>query len=110
MQQGIIVRLAPDAAGDGRRTDAETLGNATETRLQPKLARYGAGRGPISGVRTGFATPKKTTVPLPPKRVDSAGGGTFLKPTCSGLSQLFATHTFPAGSMARSVRICNPPM
>jgi hypothetical protein len=55
---------------------------------------YGACGGPISGVWTGFAKPKKTTVPLPPKRVDSAGSGTFLKPS-SGRSQLFATHTLP---------------
>jgi hypothetical protein len=47
---------------------------------------------------------------LPPKRVDRAGGGTSLKPACSGISQLFATHTSPAGSMARSVRICSPPI
>src|SRR5271165_1685849 len=70
---------------------------------------YGASGGPISGVRTGFAKPKKTTVPLPPKRVASAGSGTSLKPW-SGLSQLFATHTLPAGSTATSVMVCNPPM
>ena len=75
----------------------------------PLQQHYGVRTGPINGVFTGFAKPKKTTVPLPPKRVDSAGSGTFLKP-CSGISQLFATYTLPAGSMATSVMICNPPM
>jgi hypothetical protein len=71
---------------------------------------YGAIGGPISGVRTGFAKPKKTTVPLPPKRVASDASGTLLKPS-PGLSQLFATHTFPAGSTTTSVMaVCNPPM
>src|SRR5271168_4476060 len=71
---------------------------------------YGASGGPISGVRTGFAKPKKTTVPLPPKRVASDASGTLLKPW-SGFSQLFATHTFPAGSITTSVMAaCNPPM
>lgn len=37
--------------------------------------------GAINGVFTGFAKPKNTTVPLPPKRVVSAGSGTFLKPS-----------------------------
>ncbi len=69
---------------------------------------YGCLGGPISGVRNGFARPKKTTAPLPPKRVDSAGSGA-LKPSF-GISQLFATHTLPAGSMATSVMICYPPM
>jgi len=41
--------------------------------------------GPIRGVRTGFAKPKKTTVPLPPKWVDSAGSGASSKP-CSGVN------------------------
>src|SRR5208282_1493912 len=72
-------------------------------------SRYGCLGGPISGVWTGFAKPKKTTVPLAPKRVDRAGSGTSLKP-CSGRSQLFATHTLPAGSTATSVMICSPPM
>jgi hypothetical protein len=39
--------------------------------------RYGARGGPISGVFTGLAKPKKTTVPLPPKRVACVGSGTF---------------------------------
>jgi hypothetical protein len=30
---------------------------------------YGCLGGPINGVRTGFAKPKKTTAPLPPKRI-----------------------------------------
>ena len=71
--------------------------------------RYGARGGPISGVFTGLAKPKKTTVPLPPKRVACVGSGTFLKP-CSGFSQLFATHKLPAGSTTMSVMAaCNPP-
>src|SRR5271157_802672 len=70
---------------------------------------YGASGGPISGVRTGLARPKKTTVPLAPKRVDRAGSGTSFMPS-SGRSQLFATHTLPAGSMATSVMIFCPPM
>jgi len=49
------------------------------------------------------------TTPFPPKRADSAGSGTRLKP-CSGVSQLFATQRLPAGSTATSVMICNPPM
>src|SRR5438132_241235 len=45
------------------------------------LSRYGARGGPISGVRTGLATPKKTTTPWPgpvckaSSTVPSAGGG-----------------------------------
>src|SRR5208282_54660 len=71
---------------------------------------YGARGGPIKGVFTGLAKPKKTTVPLPPKRVACVGSGTLLKP-CSGFSQLFATHKLPAGSTTMSVMAaCNPPM
>ena len=56
------------------------LGQFCALIFSPHFMHYGCLGGPISGVRTGFAKPKKTTVPLPPKRVDSAGFGTSLKP------------------------------
>jgi hypothetical protein len=37
----------------------------------------GAGGGPISGVRTGLAMPKKTTTPWPPPSFDSASSTFF---------------------------------
>jgi hypothetical protein len=45
-----------------------------ECPLWARSRHHGARGGPINGVRTGFARPKKTTAPLPPKRVDNAGG------------------------------------
>src|SRR5271165_2701935 len=63
---------------------------------------YGARGGPINGVFTGLARPKKTTTPLPPKRVARAGSGTFLKPY-SGRSQ-FLRHPNVAGGVNGDVR------
>ncbi|MGD8798225.1 MAG: hypothetical protein PVJ44_06865 [Desulfobacterales bacterium] len=60
---------------------------------------YWAWTGPINGVRTGLANPKKSTAPLRPKRVDKASSGTFLKPS-SGRFQLLAIQTLSLPSMA----------
>ena len=74
--------------------------SAHESGRAQSIVTQGWRGGPINGVLTGLVKPKNITAPLPPNRVDSAGGGTFLKPTCSGISQLFATHTLPGGGSA----------
>src|SRR5215471_161748 len=52
--------------------------------------------------------PKKTVSPLPPQSVERASLAYGAKQLC-GRSQLSATQTLPAGSMAMSVNSCMPP-
>ncbi len=91
-----------------RRTPSHLRGKSPLARFDA-VTIYCAWAGPINGVRTGLANPKKTTVVLAAKRVDSASSGTSLKPT-SVWFQLLATQALPAGSRATPVMVCRPPM
>src|SRR5436305_6917068 len=105
------------AATRPRITGGSRGGLPRRTVLDPSLAvhlapwerRYGNRGGPRSGVATGLARPRKTTRPLPPQRVEAVSAGTSGPAHAWGSSQLFATQTLPAGSIATTVMCCSPP-
>jgi hypothetical protein len=70
------VRSAPDS---GAKRLQRGLSRAMRTLLfegdRSSPRHYGCLAGPICGARTGLATPKKTTTPWPPQRVESASLG-----------------------------------
>ena len=68
------------------------------------LSRYGAQGGPISGVRTGLAMPKKTTTPGQHRA--SQGLIHRAKRRRGGYCQLLVAHTSPAGPMPTSTCNC----
>jgi hypothetical protein len=70
---------------------------------------YQARTGPMSGVRTGLAAPKKTTIVWAPNCVDRASSGSLLNPVSVSLKPL-PTQALPAGSIAMGAIVCRPPM